>query len=226
MYGRGLMPLRHLRRFPVYLLLDCSGSMLGEPITALNEGLEIIYRQLIEDPQALEIVHICLIPFADSAELGLLEAVDEFTPPKLVASGKTALGAALLAMMTSIEEDLLPNTSEHKGDYRPLAFLITDGAPTDDYRKGIDYIRALTRLKPLIIALGCGPEADMAVLQEIAGKENTFFMQTLAPDTLKKYCKWVTDAIVVSSHAIERGGESGTVIASPAQIPGIAPGTP
>jgi len=223
MASRNFMPSRYLRRFPVYLLLDCSGSMLGEPATAMSDGLEIIYRLLMDDPEALERVYICLITFAEVAEVEPLVAIDDFRPPTLAASGKTAMGAALWGLAESIQEDLLPNTAEQRGDYRPLVFLITDGAPTDDYRQGLKRLKALTRHQPLIIALGCGPDADIAVLQEVTEKDKVFLMQTFTSQALHQYFKWISDAVIISSRAVNNSTSQGAVIPPPTTIPGIFP---
>ena len=40
------------RRLPVYLLLDTSGSMMGEPIEAVRQGLRALVADLRGDPQA------------------------------------------------------------------------------------------------------------------------------------------------------------------------------
>ena len=34
----------YIRRLPVYLLLDCSGSMSGEPIEAVKQGIKAPHR--------------------------------------------------------------------------------------------------------------------------------------------------------------------------------------
>jgi uncharacterized protein YegL len=44
------------RRLPVYLLLDTSGSMAGAPIVAVNNGVGLLYRELMNNPNALETV--------------------------------------------------------------------------------------------------------------------------------------------------------------------------
>ena len=44
----------YIRRLPVYLLLDCSGSMSGEPIEAVKQGIKALLTELKGDPQALE----------------------------------------------------------------------------------------------------------------------------------------------------------------------------
>ena len=41
-----------MRRLPVYLLLDVSGSMRGEPIEAVNQGIAILADTLRTDPYA------------------------------------------------------------------------------------------------------------------------------------------------------------------------------
>lgn len=35
-----------IRRLPVYLLLDCSGSMMGEPIEAVRQGVKALLSEL------------------------------------------------------------------------------------------------------------------------------------------------------------------------------------
>lgn len=43
-----------MRRLPVYLLLDTSGSMYGEPIEAVKNGVQVLVSTLRQDPYALE----------------------------------------------------------------------------------------------------------------------------------------------------------------------------
>ncbi len=57
------------RRLPVYLLLDTSGSMRGEPIEAVNTGLQTMISALRTDPYALETVCISIITFDAMAEV-------------------------------------------------------------------------------------------------------------------------------------------------------------
>ena len=49
-----------MRRLPVYLLLDCSGSMNGEPIEAVRNGVQVMISSLRQDPQAIETAFIVL----------------------------------------------------------------------------------------------------------------------------------------------------------------------
>ena len=42
-----------MRRLPVYLLIDTSGSMKGEPIESVKVGIESMIATLRQDPYAL-----------------------------------------------------------------------------------------------------------------------------------------------------------------------------
>ncbi|HXZ06364.1 MAG TPA: VWA domain-containing protein [Ktedonobacteraceae bacterium] len=190
----------YTRRLPVYLLLDCSGSMAGEAIIAVNEGLGMIYRLLMADPQALETVHISVICFSDHADQYGLTPIDKFQPPALTASGTTAMGAALRLLIQSIEQDLLLNTPVQHGDFRPLVFLLTDGAPTDAYRNEIQKLKSLRgSQKPTIVALGCGTAVNQAMLHEVT--DNVFLMQTITSEKIKAFFKWISGSIIQTSHA-------------------------
>ena len=50
-----------MRRLPVYILIDTSGSMFGEPIEAVKVGLNDMVATLRQDPYALETVWISII---------------------------------------------------------------------------------------------------------------------------------------------------------------------
>ena len=43
------------RRFPIYLVVDVSGSMTGEPIEAVKNGVTRFVNALRNEPQAFEI---------------------------------------------------------------------------------------------------------------------------------------------------------------------------
>ena len=51
------------RRLPVYLLLDTSGSMRGEPIESVNIGLRAMIASLRQNPHALESVYLSIVTF-------------------------------------------------------------------------------------------------------------------------------------------------------------------
>ena len=50
-------------RVPVCLCLDVSGSMDGEPIRELNDGVRMFYDAIREDETALYAAEVCIITF-------------------------------------------------------------------------------------------------------------------------------------------------------------------
>lgn len=52
-----------MRHLPVYILIDTSGSMKGEPIESVKVGLPDMIAALRLDPYALETVCISIITF-------------------------------------------------------------------------------------------------------------------------------------------------------------------
>ena len=93
------------RRLPVYLLLDCSGSMAGEPIAALQIGLNALVNELRDDPYALETVWLSVLTFASTADQAVhLTDINEFSQPTLEAGGTTALGEALTLLSERIAD--------------------------------------------------------------------------------------------------------------------------
>ena len=128
-----------MRRLPVYLLLDTSGSMYGEPIEAVKNGVQTLISTLRSDPYALETAYISIITFNTTAQqVSPLTELAAFQQPGIDAGGCTALGGALELLSQKIDSEVTKTTAEVKGDWRPLVFIMTDGEPTDSIIKGLE----------------------------------------------------------------------------------------
>ena len=96
------------RRLPIYLLIDSSGSMRGEPIQSVNVGLSAMLSALRQDPYALETVHLSIITFDHEVKellpLQPLESaqVDDIELPR---SGATHMGEGLNKVCDCVERD-------------------------------------------------------------------------------------------------------------------------
>lgn len=188
------------RRLPVYLLLDVSGSMQGDPIEAVRHGVRALISELRGDPQALETAYLSVITFNSSArQVTPLTELMLFKEPQLSAGGATALGAALRLLADCIKSEVRKSTETQKGDWRPLVFILTDGAPTDDWREAAAILKTT---KPAnIIACAAGAYADTTVLKEIT--ECVLMMNTLSAGDLAQFFAWVSSSVKMSSKSLD-----------------------
>ena len=193
-----------MRRLPVYILIDTSGSMHGEPIEAVRNGLQVLISSLRQDPYALETAYISVITFSSSAkQLIPLTELMSFQIPEVNASGTTALGGALNLLVDSINNEVKTGSAEQKGDWKPVVFLLTDGAPTDDVDKGIQQLK--NAKFGTFVACAAGPGADTNTLKRIT--EIVVSLDTADANSIKSFFQWVSSSISVSSQKIEQGGK-------------------
>ena len=185
-----------MRRLPVYLLLDTSGSMYGEPIEAVKNGVQTLISTLRSDPYALETAYISIITFNSSAQqVTPLTELAAFQQPNIDASGCTALGGALDLLAKKIDSEITKTTAEVKGDWRPLVFIMTDGVPTDDMSKGLAEFKK--RKCGMVVACAAGQGASTDTLKQIT--ENVVQLDTADSATIKAFFKWVSASISTSN---------------------------
>lgn len=196
-----------MRRLPVYLLLDTSGSMSGEPIEAVKNGVQVMISSLRQNPQAIETAFLSVITFDSTArqiipltDLGSFQMID------IRATGTTALGDALRVVSNCIDNEVGKTTAETKGDWKPLVFIMTDGIPTDDWQSGLKEFQK--RKTAYTVACAAGSGADTTVLKQIT--ENVVSLDTADSQSIAKFFAWVTASIGVSSTKVEDAGKEVT----------------
>lgn len=196
-----------MRRLPVYLLLDTSGSMSGEPIEAVKNGVQIMISALRQNPQAIETAFLSVITF-DSVAQQIIPLTDlaSFQMVDIKATGVTALGEALKLVAHKIETEVQKTTTETKGDWKPLVFIMTDGIPTDDWQNGLNEFRKAKVAFTVACAAGSG--ADTNILKQIT--DNVVSLDTADSASIGKFFQWVTASIGVSSSKVEDSGKEVT----------------
>lgn len=185
-----------MRRLPVYLLLDTSGSMRGEPIEAVNTGISLMVSALRQDPHALESVYVSIITFDIDAKVVVpLTALDELQVPHIDTpqSGPTHLGLALETLGGRVRQELRYSTAEQKGDWAPFLFVMTDGKPSDIqvYEQQCPQMRSIGFAS--IIGCVAGPKARKEDLEPLC--DHVVALDTMDSASFSSFFKWISSAI-------------------------------
>ena len=193
-----------MRRLPVYLVLDVSGSMSGEPIEAVKNGVQVLVSTLRQDPYALETAFLSVITFDSSArQIVPLTELSMFQMPDIQATGTTSLGEALSLLSNKVNSEVAKTTAEVKGDWKPLVFLMTDGEPTDNWQKGLNDFK--NQKFGIVVACAAGSGANTSILKQIT--EVVVQLDTADSATIKAFFKWVSASVSTGSQKIEASGK-------------------
>lgn len=186
------------------MVLDCSGSMMGEPIQQVEQGVQMLTEALRQDPHALETAYLSVITFDTNAKVSNpLTDLVSFQPPSLQASGITALGEALELVTSQAESEVKQTTAEVRGDWKPMVFVMTDGMPTDDFEKGLSKFQSYK----WGVVVGCSVnDGAPDVLQKISG-ECVVALNTADSSAMGAFFKWVTASVGTASKAVEEAGK-------------------
>ena len=193
-----------MRRLPVYLVLDISGSMTGEPIEAVKNGVQVLVSTLRQDPYALETAFLSVITFDSSArQVVPLTELSMFQMPDIQATGTTALGDALSLLANKVSTEVTKSTAEVKGDWKPLVFIMTDCEPTDNWQKGLNDFK--NQKFGMVVACAAGSGANTSILKQIT--EVVVQLDTADSATIKAFFKWVSASVSTGSQKIEASGK-------------------
>ncbi|HAT15133.1 MAG TPA: hypothetical protein DCS91_17520 [Microcoleaceae bacterium UBA11344] len=155
-------------RCPVVLLLDNSGSMGGQPIQQLNQGVAAFKQSVEQDGLAALRVEVAIVSFGPVVMRQDFVTIDQFVPPQLQAEQLTPMGEAInyaLDLLENRKADYKNNGIQY---YRPWVFLITDGNPTDTWQPAAQRVRQGENDKKFsFFAVGVGQGVDMKILSQI-----------------------------------------------------------
>jgi len=167
------------RRLPICFCLDVSGSMAGNPIRQLNDGLSSFFSSIRENDETRASADICIVTFGGTVDIFLPfgKLTKDHSIPKIQATTSlTPIGEGIL---TSLEL-LIARKEGYKNlgikYYQPWLVVITDGAPQgnnaiENMEKAITAVNELESLDRLVVFnIGVGNNVDFTLLKRLSKK--------------------------------------------------------
>ena len=161
-----------MRHLPVYILIDTSGSMKGEPIKSVKVGLADMIATLRQDPYALETVCISIITFdREVKQVMPLTELEKLQLPDISISDSeiSNLGLALKILYKRIGVEVKKNTAEKKGDWRPHLFVFTNGILSDVKESDLNILRIKTLIFDNVVVF-TGAKAKVESLKKLTNQ--------------------------------------------------------
>lgn len=198
---------------PVYILIDTSHSMRPAQGT-LNETVEYLYDELIMSPRISDFAHVSIITFNTDAHVILnMTDIQQVTAlPQMECSGVTNFSRVFQVLRQRIDQDVPMLNAAGREVLRPVAFLLTDGQPTDENGQRTQSWRAeyerLTdkgwRRRPNVVPFGFG-DATPDVLQDLATINGMAFLakDSSNSESLRKIFAMLLNTLVASAQENE-----------------------
>ena len=158
----------------IFFLIDTSGSMRGKKMGELNTVMEELIPEIRRVGEADTDVKIAVLTFSTGVKWMYKApiSVEEFQWSRLEANGVTSMGEAFSELSNRMSRNGFLNSPSLS--FAPVIFLMTDGYPSDDYKKGLESLQTNSWYKfGLKAALGIGNEANDDMLAEFTGSKET-----------------------------------------------------
>ncbi len=169
------------RRLPICFCLDVSGSMAGNPIRELNDGLQSFFSSIRENEETRSAADISIVTFGGKVEIVLpFGKLSKQQPiPKVQATTSlTPIGEGILTALELLNarKDGYKNLGIKY--YQPWLVVITDGAPQGDeamenMERAIDAVCELEGSGRLVVFnIGVGNNVDFTLLKRLSNKRS------------------------------------------------------
>lgn len=146
--------------------------MSGAPIQELNQGLATFQREIQKDDLAALRVEVAIVTFGSQVEVSNeFVTAHQFNFVPLRAGGSTPMGQAIHQSLDMLRARKDIYKSHGVPYYRPWVFLITDGAPTDEWRSAAQRVHDEEQQKSTAFFAVGVQKANMQILSQIAVRQ-------------------------------------------------------
>ncbi len=204
----------------VIAIIDTSGSMGGEKIGQVNDGMRKAVEYLCDfNDESIDVaVKVGCLTFSSGAEWlnpkKPLEDPLNFVWHDVNAGGYTDFGAACKELEKVLTVEEKGGWMKSRGGIAPVLILMSDGIPTDAYGKALNNLKKRGWFKgALKTAIAIGHDADKDMLEQFTGNVEAIFDVTAFQDLSKVIRKLVVTASMVQSQTTSMtnaDGESDT----------------
>lgn len=180
------------RQMNLFYLIDCSGSMRGNKIEAINQNMPEIMRMIAEIDDSNKDnaqIKVSCLEFATGVQWKYPEpvAASEFKWQDIVAGGSTDMGAAFRELKNQMSRTKF--LASETGHYAPAVILLSDGQPNDDWESALKDLKTNKWFNAAIkVAIAIGESAEQEPLRAFTGDEE-MIITVHSLDALKNVIK-------------------------------------
>jgi len=193
-----------------FWMVDCSSSMAGDRIGAVNHAIQECIEPMREEaagnPNAQLYIHT--LKFASGASWVTAEPVpiEEFAWEDVEANGITDMGKAFELLAGQLSMPPMPDRA-----LPPVIVLLTDGNPTDDWKRPLEKLLKMPWGKKAVkVAIAIGKDAERSVLEAFTGNPEAV-LDAGNPEVLTHFIKWASTVASAVSNPTSNPTEVGDV---------------
>ena len=208
-----------------FWVVDCSGSMYGEKIGIVNNTIQECIPEMRNsadnNPNAQLLIRALQFSSGASWITTSPVPVETYSWEDMEANGLTELGKAFDLLAAQLSIPPMPARA-----LPPVIVLLSDGQPTDDYKKSLDKLKGMPWFRKAVkIAISIGQDADDDVLIEFTGNKE-LVLQANNATALAKMIKWASTTASMVSAPSSKPMNSIPVSAPAASTPSSAASVP
>lgn len=188
-------PVGEIANRPLHFfwVVDCSGSMSGDKIDAVNHAIQETIQPMKDvaenNPNAQ--LYVRALKFATGASWLTAEPVriEDFAWEDLTIDdwAVTDLGKAFEMIAAQLDMPPMPSRA-----LPPVIVLLSDGMPVDDWKRPLEKLLSMPWGKKAVkVAIAIGKDADRSVLEAFTGNKETVFNAS-NPEMLVHLIKWAS----------------------------------